>query len=183
MMYKNEDHILSMRIKQGDEKAFKTLFDTYYTSLCRFANIYLYDYWKCEEIILDIFMTIWVHRASISIKQSFKSYLFKAAKNRILNVLRDTRFSAVSMDQLPADIASTIESSLESEQLQHIIIEAICALPPRCKEVFQLSREGELSNKEIAVQLGISIKTVEAQMSKAIRIIKSKLDHLYLLFF
>ena len=87
-----EDDILLLQlIKQDDEKAFKHLFDTYFVSLCRFMSLYLRDKQEIEELALSIFMNLWEGRADLTLKISFKAYLFQSARNRCLNALRDEK--------------------------------------------------------------------------------------------
>lgn len=173
------DHILLVkRIQQGDEKAFKQLFDFYFVSLCRFANLYAKHSQEAEEIVMDLFIHIWEHRTTLNIHLSVKAYLFQAVRNKLLNLLRNNP-DCIPIDQLPDEPVTTIDSTLESDELQQLIVTAVTSLPDKCREVFVLSREQKLTNKEIADQLNISVKTVEAQITKALRTIKKQLGSGY----
>lgn len=174
-----DDIILLKLIQEDDEKAFKLLFDTYFSSLCRFMLIYLPDKQEVEEIALTIFINVWENRHTLSLKISFKAYLFQAAKNRCFNRIRDLKETA-SLNEAEHYFSDfETDTSLEMEELNTLIQEAICSLPDRCQQVFRLSREEEKSYQEIANQLNISIKTVEAQITKALRLMKEYLGNKY----
>lgn len=100
-----EDDILLLQlIKQDDEKAFKHLFDTYFVSLCHFMSLYLRDKQEIEELALSIFMNLWEGRADLTLKISFKAYLFQSARNRCLNALRDERIRFPSREEKNMDM-------------------------------------------------------------------------------
>ena len=170
----NDDILLLKLIQSGNEQAFKYLFDTYFASLCRFAHVYVSDTQDAEELILELFVHIWEHRNEINITLSFKAYLFQAARNRCLNYLRDNR-SMLRLEE--------VEEEIRDEDISALEMEAICALPDKCREVFQYSRHENLSNREIAEKMQISIKTVEAQITKALKLIKNFLDEKYIYLF
>lgn len=174
----NDDILLLKLIQGGNEQAFKYLFDTYFASLCRFAHVYISDVQDAEELILDLFVYIWEHRSEINVTLSFKAYLFQATRNRCLNYLRDNR-QMLRLEEVRDEIQDEDISALEMEELQYLIMEAICSLPNKCQEVFQYSRHENLTNKEIAEKMQISVKTVEAQITKALKLIKNFLDEKY----
>jgi RNA polymerase sigma-70 factor (family 1) len=175
---KEDDILLLKLIREGDKLAFRHLFESYFTPLCRFMHIYVHETALVEELALDIFIYIWENRKILSIQISLKAYLFQAARNKCLNVLRKEKLT-VSLEQTEIDVEETNGLSLETEELYQIIQEAVLALPEKCKEVFQLSRNENLTNQQIATQLNISIKTVEAQITKALRRIKESLGDSY----
>lgn len=175
----SKDDILLLRLIQaGDEHAFKYLFDTYFVSLCRYMHLYLDDTQEIEEVALDIFLYIWEHRERINITLSLKAYLFQAARNRCLNCLRD-RKQTLSIDEVGDISNEEVASTLEMEELNRLIEEAVCSLPDKCREVFRNSREQNLTNQEIADKMQISVKTVEGQITKALKHIKTFLDEQY----
>ncbi len=173
-----DDLLLLNLIKEGDQLAFKHLFETYFSPLCRFMYVYINKKEVVEELALDIFTYVWENRQTLQIYISFKAYLFQAARNRSLNELRK-KDQTIPLDELNTDIADTLLISLEKDELFVLIQEAIASLPDRCKEVFQLSRDEHLTNKEIAEKLDISVKTVEAQITKALKKIKEFLGDAY----
>lgn len=177
-----DDILLLKLIQSKDEQAFKYLFDTYFVPLCRYVHLYLDSTEEGEELVLDLFMHIWEHSGQINLTLSLKAYLFQAARNRSLNFLRDKK-TTLSLDAAP-DIANDETASLlETEELNHLIQEAICSLPDKCRQVFLLSREENKTNQEIADEMNISIKTVESQMTKALKRIKAFLDSKYAFLF
>jgi len=178
-MSANNDEIMLLNlIREGDKLAFRHLFETYFTPLCRFMHLYIHEKEIVEELALDIFTYLWENRKSIQIQISLKAYLFQAARNKCLNILRQKK-QLVSLDEVDFDIEVTNEMSLETDELFHLIQEAVLALPERCKEIFHLSRTENLTNKEIAEKLNISVKTVETQITRALKKIKEFLGDSY----
>ena len=178
MSGKEDDIILLNLIREGDKLAFRHLFESYFTPLCRFMHLYIKDTTIVEELALDIFTYVWENRKTLQILISYKAYLFQAARNKCLNELRKKK-NTISLNQEDIDIEETEAMSLETDELYRLIQEAVLALPDKCKEVFQLSRTENLSNQEIATQLNISVKTVEAQITKALKRIKEFLGDSY----
>lgn len=178
MNEKSDDIILMRLIREGDKPAFRHLFETYFTPLCRFMSLYVHEKQIVEELALDIFTYVWENRQTLQIQLSFKAYLFQAARNKCLNVLRQKKLT-VPINNEDFEVEDPNEISLETEELFALIQEAIMALPEKCKEVFQLSRNENLTNQEIATQLNISTKTVEAQITKALKRIKDFLGDAY----
>lgn len=121
---KIQDDILMFRlIKAGDKHAFEYLFKTYFTPLCRFIRIYVKENEVAEELALDIFTFIWEKRGNLDIKQTLKSYLFQAARNRAMNYLRDNeRFITIS--DWSALECFEVDDSLELKELERLITEA-----------------------------------------------------------
>lgn len=172
------DILLLRQIREGNEEAFKSLFETYFTPLCRFIYLYLEDSDVAEELAMDIFIYLWENRENFQIQLSLKAYLFQAARNKCLNELRKKK-ETVSLDDAEVTSINTDVSSLETEELYRLIHEAILALPEKCREVFVLSRQESLTNQEIAQKLNISVKTVEGQITTALKKIKKFLGDQY----
>ena len=175
-----DDIFLLRLIKNGDKQAFKYIFDTYFTALCRFMYLYLGNTQEAEDIASDILASIWENRKKLEIRLTFKAYLFQAAKNRCLNAIRD-RKATVSLDDINGQDTPQVNvtDSLETEELNHLIQEAILSLPDKCREVFLKSRTNNLTNQEIAESMDISVKTVEAQITKALKQIRKFLGEQY----
>lgn len=174
-----DDILLLNLIREGDKLAFKHLFETHFVALCRFMHLYISDKAIVEELALDIFVYIWENKRDLQINLSLKSYIFQAGRNKCLNELRKRKLT-VSLDEVDAELIDADLMSLEKEELYNLIQEAICSLPEKCREVFLLSREENLSNREIAGKLNLSVKTVEAQISKALKKIRAYLGDAYL---
>ncbi len=178
MTEKDDDIILLNLIREGDRLAFRHLFESYFTPLCRFMHLYVRETTIVEELALDIFTYVWENRKTLQITISIKAYLFQAARNKCLNMLRQKKLT-VRLEDTDLDFAETNVMSLETDELYQLIQEAVLALPDKCKEVFQLSRTENLTNQEIATKLNISVKTVEAQITKALKRIKDFLGDSY----
>lgn len=178
MSDKEDDILLLNLIREGDRLAFRHLFESYFTPLCRFMHLYVREASIVEELALDIFTYLWEHRETLQIQISLKAYLFQAARNKCLNTLRQKKLT-LRLDDTDLDVAETNVMSLETDELYNLIQEAMLALPDKCREVFQLSRNENRTNQEIATQLNISVKTVEAQITKALKRIKDFLGDSY----
>ncbi len=176
----DEELFILQRMIDGDEIAFKYFFDTYYDDLCNFVNSYLRDKPLSEDIVQGIFIYLWDNRSSLPRNCSVKSYLYTASKNRSLNQIRDTKNRNDVLEKLYTCLQviseENTEQSLELKELKEIITKAVDELPQQCKTIYQLSRNEGLTNKEIAEKLGLSIKTVENQITIAIRKIKDFLQ-------
>ena len=135
------------------------MFDRYYAPLCRFAEFWLRDRASAEEVVLDVYTHVWQHAAELRI----------TVRNRALNRLRDDRFSYIPFEELGEVFASPESLQIETDEITQLVAEAVSQLPGRCRDIFLKSRNEQLSNAEIAAEMHISVKTVEAQMSKALR--------------
>jgi RNA polymerase sigma-70 factor (ECF subfamily) len=173
------------RITVLDERSFELIFKEFYPPLVMFANKFTKDSDASADIVHQVFIKFWEKREEMEPDQRLKSYLFTSVHNRCLNYLRD-RKKFVQSD-LPADYAALnqyVEDPLrmEEEELRSQIDAAIEALPEKTREVFILSRFEDLKYKEIAERLDISVKTVENQMGRALRMLREKLgDYLVIL--
>ncbi|MCE5345334.1 MAG: RNA polymerase sigma-70 factor [Bacteroidales bacterium] len=177
---------LALRIRLGDEQAFELLFRKYYVRLCGFANKFLNNPEEAREIIQEVFIKIWEGREEIDPEDSLKSYLFKIAQNQSLNRLRKLKVESKYKEIYKLVYIEHSEfSSYESlmvRELDKNIITALNTIPPKCKRIFELSRNEGLKYSEIAEVMNISVKTVEAQMSKALNILRFELkDYLEVL--
>jgi RNA polymerase sigma-70 factor, Bacteroides expansion family 1 len=168
-----EELFIVKKMIEGDVESFKYFFDKYYNDLCNFVNIYLHDKTLSEEIVQDIFVYIWGNKEKLKISTSVKAYLFTASKLKSLNYLRDSKNQKRIIDHLgkisPHDTVELNDAFADTDEFRNILDAAIEQLPDKCREIFLLSKKEELSNKEIAEQLGISVKTVENQMTIALK--------------
>lgn len=179
-MNTNSDDILLLKlIKQGDQIAFRHLFYQYADSLERFITYYIHDREKSQDLVLDIFTYIWENRQNIEIKQTLKAYLFQAARNKSFTYIRDKKIPVYLEEMEGMEIVQNYDSELELQELHHLIEEAVSLLPDKCREIFRKSREENLTNKEIAGQLHISEKTVEGQITIALKKIRIHLGDSY----
>ncbi|MFY7735071.1 MAG: RNA polymerase sigma-70 factor [Bacteroidia bacterium] len=180
----NLDNALLQQMKQGDKKALETLFKTYYSSLVKFARNILKNTEQAEDITQDVFIKIWDKRQDLENITSFKAYLFMAVRNQCFNTLKVNERKNW-LDDEPENyenyMTNHVEANLNAKDLNGKINEAIELLPEKCKLTFQLSRFENLSYKEIAETMNVSVKTVENQMGKALALLrKSVLPYLNL---
>lgn len=168
-----EELFIVKKMIDGDMDSFKYFFDKYYNDLCNFVNIYLHDRTLSEEIVQDIFVHIWGNKEKLKISTSVKAYLYSASKLKSLNYLRDSKNQKRIIDHLGKinsyDAFEINESFADADEFRKILDTAIEQLPDKCREIFLLSKKEELSNREIAEQLGVSVKTVENQMTIALK--------------
>jgi len=154
------------------QKEFRVLYETHYNDLCRASFNILLEKENAREIVQQVFLDLWDkqnwHRLN-----SVKAYLYVAVYNRSLNLIK-TRKRFVSLDAMPETTAG--HADLETEELRLTIISGIEALPDRCREIFLLKREGDMTYQEIADHLQLSIKTVERQMGIALEKLRNHLD-------
>lgn len=161
-----------------DERGLELLFRSHFDGLCRFAVDYVKDPEAAREIVQEVFVGLWERRATIDLSRPVKSYLSTSVRNRCLNHLRDHRkFSGglLELEELAGADGYEPHDRLSEADLHGRITSAIGELPERCREVFTLSRHSNLRYQDIAEQLGISVKTVETQMSKALNHMRIRL--------
>jgi RNA polymerase sigma-70 factor (ECF subfamily) len=172
-------------IRTGDEAAFKVIYNRYIQRLYYFIHEYVpYDD-IVENIIQETMMVLWVKRSELAADTNLGAYLFTIAKNNCLYKLRDRRyqqqlFQSVEISELELKLNMDAIEVLDTSQLtfsemEHIIENTLEQLPPQCRKVFKLSRFENRKNKEIAEELGISEKTVEGHITKALKVLRSAL--------
>ncbi len=161
-------------LKSGDQKSLEKMFKAYHRYLYVIAFQYVSDENRSRDIIQDIFYDLWNRRSHLNIKGSLKSYLRQAVINRALATIRkDKNMSFMEHNTLPENNNSnSVEVDYEQKELEEVVKKAVDTLPERCKEIFYLSRFEGLSHKEIAARLEISTKTIENQMTKALKSIR-----------
>jgi RNA polymerase sigma-70 factor (ECF subfamily) len=173
-----EEYLLIRQFKNGDHHSFKVLYQKYAPKLYGFSRKYLYSDEDAEEIVQEIFLRIWEKKENIDESQSFSSYIFQAAKHRIFNGFRKKVNEQAYLDfVIYADNTSSnfTEMEVEYQEIKSKADAVINAMPPKRQEIFRMSREQGLKNKEIAEKLQISIKTVENQMSQALKFLREEL--------
>jgi len=182
-----EEPELIRLIRNGDDTAFEKLFRLFYERLCRYASQMLDSPESAEEVVQDVFVTVWENRAKLELQVGIKPYLYRSVHNRCLNNIRHLQVRAqhkTVVMSMPSAELSEGTPQLETKELQSRIAAALEKLPEECRKVFKLSRYEELSYREIADFLEISVKTVENQMGKALKIMRKELsDYLVVLLF
>ena len=162
-------------LKQGNQQALKKIFNQYYKYLLVTSYNYIADSEKAKDIVQDVFFELWKKREQLDIQGSLKPYLRKAAVNRSLNYLKSVKrfdFGEKVVEMNLTDKEERADQKLEASDLQVIINKAVDSLPERCRLVYLLSRKENLSHKKIAEQLDISLKTIENQITKALKVIR-----------
>ena len=181
-MISNDLELLE-RIRKGDENAFEHFFRTYYKPLCQFSYKILKDTVVAEEIVQDIFYHFWEKRQSLELILSVKSYLYKAVHNNSLKYLRHQKI--VFDHEARVKISQSNEFELQENyaemgEISHIITKTLISVPERTREIFRLNRDEGLKYQEIAEQLNISVKTVEAHITSLLKLFRENLKE-YLL--
>ena len=171
------DRELLERLRQGDSAAFDEIFRTWYGPLVGTAERMLRDRAVADELVQDVMLELWRRRETLTADGSAQAYLFQATRNRVLNHLRHLKIEQRSEPEVRGESSSTphADAAVIEEELDVAVQRAVQSLPDRCREVFELSRVHGLKYAEIARQMGISVKTVEAQMGKALRMLRERL--------
>lgn len=164
-------------LKTDPNKALKLLYDTFYDPMCHQVYVILKDEVVAEDIVQEVFMAMWKRKDDLDIQTSLEGYLRRSCRNRALNYIRDNAVKWEEdsvLENISADQYSTDEL-LAYDDLNSKIQYEISQLPEKCGLIFSLSRYEELTYNEIASQLDISVKTVENQISKALKILREKI--------
>lgn len=167
-----------------DRSQFEQLFRSHFNYLCNYALQYVDGMDTAQEICQKVFISLWENRANINPELSVKAYLFTAVRNRCLNYIRDNkkyRSQVLDLDCGDFDLAGE-EDHFGEEELQQRIDTALSELPEKCRLVFEMSRFQAMKYREIAEELGVSQKTVEAHMTKAMKHLRERLQDYFLLF-
>lgn len=172
-----DDRELLEGVRQGDRAAFDTVFRANYGLLVGVAESLVRSRAVAEELVQDVMLILWQKHEALAVDESLRAYLYRATRNRALNHLRHERVKkkAAPLMAEPPSVPATGPANLAAQEIAAAVKEAMTHLPDRCREVFELSRAQNLKYTEIASTLGISVKTVEAQMGKALRILREQL--------
>lgn len=168
----NSDHILFQQWQQGDDSAYDKLFRNYYKKLCFAAIKTTENLADAEDIVQELFIELFNAKCRIEIKTTIQQYLFGALYFKCNSYLKNNNKHKYnqSIDDIEIDDPSSIPIEIiENIEFETIVFEAIESLPEKCKQIFELSRFEKLKNREVAEKLNISIKTVENQMSIALK--------------
>ncbi|MDO7849990.1 RNA polymerase sigma-70 factor [Hymenobacter convexus] len=163
------------RLRLSDERAFDALFRHYSALVYRFAFSYLKSRPVAEEIVQECFIKIWEKREQVRDDQPLKSYLFTIAHHAVLNELRRDQHHLRLQGQVAAGRPESVTNEAEYEEMENLYQAALEQLPPKQREVFVLSRQQGLTYPEIAEMQGLSVKTVEAHIARALKTMRSYL--------
>lgn len=168
----NSDSEIIRRIRQGDKQEFEKLFRSSYVSLVRYARKILKDHDTAEEIVQDLFFRLWQDRGNLTIESSLNGYLFRSVHNKSLHYIEHRKV----IDRHAGEIAASAEQTSEPvtdaiyySELQSKVTRVLERLPEKCGVIFRMSRFEGLKYNEIAEKLSVSLKTVEANMGKALK--------------
>jgi RNA polymerase sigma-70 factor, ECF subfamily len=166
------------KIKRGDIKEFEKVFKAYYTPLCYFVNKMLDNTEVSRELVSDFFYHYWKNRETIHISSSLKAYMYQSVRNRALKFIEHQRVEKKYEGRVLENTStepSNLHDEMELAEMSQIIERTLVKMPGRCREIFLLSREQGLKYREIAERLGVSVKTVEASMGKALQMFRESL--------
>lgn len=182
------EHIIVMRLKQGDEKAYRYLYEHHYVLLCKYANYWVKDPFLAETLVEDVIFRIWEMRETFEIQVSLRNYLLRAVRNRCLNYLNQSserheiNFSQLNTEGDMNDLSGLASDEyplgrLLEKELEEEIINAVESLPEECKRIFKKSRYEDKKNEEIATELNISVNTVKYHLKKALALLRERLGN------
>lgn len=169
------DDELLIKLRDNDHSALTAIYNKYWKNLYQSSYRILQDHDKCADAIQEVFINLWEIRSKLFIKISLKSYLYASVRYEVLRQLRRQVITEDIVNFIDTLSTDSNEELLEYKELDQQINQIIDALPPRCQEVFKLSRLEHLSHKEIAAKLAISTKTVEYHISNALLFLRSNL--------
>jgi RNA polymerase sigma-70 factor (ECF subfamily) len=171
------------RIRAGDTEAFEELFRAYYAPLASFAHAHSESREVAEEIVQDLFLHIWSHRSVWEVSTHLRSYLYVATLNRVRSFRRSQRVHRTAHDLLEREgrlrgahqAPGRSDDAIAHHEVLTALRTAIAELPDRTREVFLLNRDAGLSYREVAMRLGITVKTVEFHMGRALAGLRERL--------
>lgn len=172
-----DDRELLHKIRLGDEQAFDTLFRRFYSMLVGFTESLLRSRALAEDVVQDVLLEVWRRRETLELTEGWRSYLFRAARNRALNALRHARIAqnAEPFVRGPESMEASSPAELDAAELDREFQRVLWSLPTVEREVFEMSRRDGLKYAEIAGVLGVSVKTVEARMGRVLKVLRTQL--------
>ena len=177
----NDNTILTEYLVKGDEKAYKFLLNKFHRKLYVYALTLVNDNSMAQDIVQNVFLKTWNSRKKLNPEFSIQSFLYKCVYNEFINSYQQNKAMMLLQQKYVETMHQVVETTDDNaiERMTAIVNKEIKNLPPKCQQVFILSKKEGLTNIEIAEHLDISIKTVEAQICKAFKILKEKLKDNY----
>lgn len=165
-------------LRTGRESTYEQLFKEFYQPLSVFACNYLEDLEAGKEVVQELFVHLYEKRKTLVITSSLKSYLYQSVRNRCLNHIKHQQVKQAHQDHMKTqfETADSLEDIIRESELEHLIFKVVEQLPPQCRKIFTMSRVNGLSNGEIAEQLELSKRTVETQISNALKVLREKIE-------
>ncbi|QTE22825.1 RNA polymerase sigma factor [Polaribacter cellanae] len=172
----NNNFFLVRQLKEGNEKAYNFLMESYYPNLCAYAETLIRNRSGAEDIVQNVFVTVWIKREQLNAKFSIKSYLYKSVYNEFIDYYRKNKPIVYLEKKYLEALDLVIEKDYEDlEALIKIVDLEINNLPTKCKKIFLLNKKEGLTHIEISEYLKISTKTVEGHMTRAFKILSKKI--------
>ncbi|BDD10701.1 DNA-directed RNA polymerase sigma-70 factor [Fulvitalea axinellae] len=183
MNSRNLNEFVFNAFQSGDERAFEYIFDAYYGQVVGFCAQFVYD--DAESVAQDTFVRLWASRSKVEKPQGIRSFLFTIARSECLNVLRRKTVASKYQDHLLWEKEASLNretlksfdfNSVEFAELEDLFMKAVETLPERCRQVFVMSRMEGMKNREIAEELGLTTKAVEANITRALKHMREHLS-------
>lgn len=173
----NDNETLTAYLRNGDEAAYGFLADRFYKRLYAYALSLIGDHSLAEDIVQNVFVKTWLFRDRLDARFPIQSFLFRSVYNEFINQYQKNRSMLLLQRKYVEFLKDTVDQTEEPEwnRMIQILREEIGNLPPKCQEIFTLSKKEGLTNMEISEYLDVSVKTVEAQITKAFSILKEKM--------
>lgn len=176
----SNNFFLAKRLGSGDAKAYEYLMDSFYQNLCNYAYTLTNDHNKAEDIVQNVFVKVWTKRKKINPDFSIKNFLYKSVYNEFIDGYRKNKPVLYLEKKYLEAIDLVVEKEKENlEEIIKLVDQEIDNLPKKCKRIFLLNKKEGLTHTEISEHLGISIKTIEAHMTRAFKILNEKLGDKY----
>jgi RNA polymerase sigma-70 factor (ECF subfamily) len=171
-----DEHLLA-RVRASDNDAFRLLFEKYQPILFRNVLPSVRDADIAHDVVQETFIRVWQHRSSLRPSESFLAYIFRISRNLVLDAAKRRDVRSKLQNEIPVHSSSgdNPESATELRMLEEKLSEVVRNLPPRCREIFLLSRLEGMSNAEVCARLHISGKTVENQITRALKVLRRNL--------
>lgn len=174
-----DDAFLLRHLKQDDERAFQTLYERYWENMYAYVYNRLHDREASEEVVQNVFFSLWEKRHVLEVTSSLPGYLFAASKHGLLNIIRAERVRVSYAADFSVFMAQQHDYSNEEWQnlkdLERAVEESLAQLPEKCRTIFNMSRRQHLSIQKIASQLNLSTKTVENNLTQALKHLRTSL--------
>jgi RNA polymerase sigma-70 factor (ECF subfamily) len=163
-------------VNQRSEASFEGLFNTYYEALTNYAYTFMNNSDEAEDIVQQVYINLWENRMKLEIHTSARSFLYKAVHNSCLNRIKHLKIKSSHHQELAYErLNDSSHTAQDHKELMNRLHLALDSLPEQCRIIFEMSRFEQLKYQEIANQLNLSIKTVENQMGKALKIMRAEL--------
>ncbi|MES2827369.1 MAG: RNA polymerase sigma-70 factor [Bacteroidota bacterium] len=172
------DNDLVSLLREGDEDAYVEIYNRYKWLLHTHAFKKLGDRDAAQDVIQELFASIWIKRKSLNVTSTLSAYLYTSVRNKIFNIIEHQQVEnkyIESIDNFAQNYTATTDHLIRERQLMEIIEKEISELPTKMREVFELSRKSHLTHREIAQHLGISEETVKKQLKNALKLLRVRL--------